>query len=299
MQSMHSIVPAPLVERGLLSQDARALTWTCPVCGEIPPGRWSHGWFYRRLCACQRQAEKDWRERAMQQDLAAARAAAQVALVYGWFGASWPQKGLHDQTFATFDETVQQEAYDLARAFAASPQGTLWLAGDYGVGKTHLLAAIANARRERGEAALFASAVTLFAAIQDRIGHKQDYHDLLKRAIATPLFILDDVDKPKPSDFREEVYYQVIDGRTRVGRPIALSCNCSPVALARWIGGAARSRLMQAAILIEMVGQDYRLLHQPQGELRMDCAAPVPLAAHPDTLADGANDDEPEENDDA
>jgi DNA replication protein DnaC len=249
--------------------------------------------------ACQRQAEENRRERAMQQNLAAARAAAQDAQIYGWFGAAWPQQGLRDLTFATFDETMQPEAYERARAFAASPRGTLWLVGGYGVGKTHLLAAIANVRRERGEVALFASAVTLFDAIQDRIGHKQDYHDLLKRAIATPLFLLDDVDKPKPSDFREEVYYQVIDGRTRVGRPIALTCNCSPVALVRWIGGAARSRLMQAAILIEMVGQDYRLLHQPQGERRLDHATPVPHAAHPDAPASGANDDEPEEDDDA
>lgn len=155
------------------------------------------------------------------------------------------------------------DAYEQAVTFAREPRGILVLYGDYGTGKTHLLVAIANARRERAEATLFASAVTLFDAIQDRIGRKQDYHDLLRRAIATPVFILDDVDKPKPSDFREEVYYQIIDGRTRVRRPIAVSCNCSPAALSRWIGGAARSRLMQDVLLVEMMGQDYRLVNGP------------------------------------
>lgn len=259
MHSFHSIIPAPLIERGLVSQDATALTWTCPTCGVIPPGRWGDGWFFRRLCPCQQRAEEDRQRAAFQHEMAAARIRSQAALVYGWLGASWPQQGLEDKTFATFDRMLHQEAYDRAFAFAAHPQGTLWLAGDYGLGKTHLLAAIANARSVRGEATLFASAVTLFDAIQERIGRKHAYHDLLTRAIATPVFILDDVDKPKPSDFREEVYYQIIEGRTRLTRPIAVSCNCSPAALARWIGGAARSRLMQDVLLVEMVGQDYRL----------------------------------------
>jgi len=259
MQPMQGVVPAPLVERGLLSPDAAAMTWACPVCGDIPPGRWGHGWFYRRLCPCQREAEETRRRAAEQQRLQQARAEQQRALVYGWLGASWPQHGLASQTFATFDPTLQQAASDHALTFARHPQGTLWLSGPYGLGKTHLLAAIANARREQGKATLFVSAVALFDAIQDRIWHDQDYHDLLKRAIATPLFILDDVDKPKPSEFRQEVYYRLIDGRTRVDKPLALSCNCSPAELDRFVGGAARSRLMQHALLVEMAGSDYRL----------------------------------------
>src|SRR5579883_616060 len=258
MQPIQHITPPFLVQRGLLSQDAGALTWSCPTCGLIQPGRWK-GWFYRRLCPCKRQALEQRRQQEEQRQAQQALAEHRRALVYGWLGSSWPQKGLEGKTFASFEQTEQWEAFEQVQAWACQPQGTLLLYGDYGTGKTHLLAAIANLRRERGESVLFASTVTLFDAIQDRIRQKQDYHGLLKRAIAAPVFLLDDVDKPKPSDFRQEIYYQIMDGRTRIGLPTALSCNCSPTDLDRFVGGAARSRLMQNVILVELTGPDYRL----------------------------------------
>ncbi|MBO0795472.1 MAG: ATP-binding protein, partial [Ktedonobacteraceae bacterium] len=105
----------------------------------------------------------------------------------------------------------------------------------------------------------FASAVTLFDAIQERIRNDQDYHLLLKQAVQTPLLLLDDIDKPKVSAFRQEIYYQLIDGRTRRGLPLAISSNCPPAELDDYIGGAARSRLMMGIIPIQMSGIDYRL----------------------------------------
>ncbi len=238
MQPMQHILLPLLVERGLLSQDAADLTWTCPTCGPIPPGQWTTtpGWFYRRLCPCQRQAEEQRRREAEQQQMQQALLEQRRAAVYGWLGACWPQKGLANKTFANFEPTPQAEAVAQVQAWAGQPQGTLLLYGGYGTGKTHLLAAIANHRRERGESVLFASAVTLFDAIADRIRQEQGYHDLLRRAMTAPVFLLDDVDKPKASDFRQEVYYQIIDGRTRVNLPTALSSNCSPAELDRFVG---------------------------------------------------------------
>jgi DNA replication protein DnaC len=262
MHPIQDIIPAPsLIERGILSQDAASLTWQCPTCGTVAPGRWGNsGWFVRRQCACQLQAEVERRRQADRHEQQQALLAYQRAMVFGWLGQSWPQRGLNTMTFETFEQSLQREAYNQARAFANEAHDTLLLYGSYGLGKTHLLAAIANQRGSKpGGATLFASAVTLFDAIQDRIWQKEDYHDLLKRAIATPLLVLDDVDKPKPSDFRQEVLYQIIDGRTREHKPLAVSCNCSPADLDRFVGGAARSRLMQGVILLKMVGQDYRL----------------------------------------
>src|SRR5207248_8788053 len=99
------------------------------------------------------------------------------------------------------------QAYDLAHAFAKQPKGTLALYGSFGTGKTHLLAAIANAQVERGHTCRFASVVSLFDALQERIQQGQDYHDLLRQAVQVPLLILDDVDKLNPSEFREETLY--------------------------------------------------------------------------------------------
>ncbi len=51
-----------------------------------------------------------------------------------------------DLTFESFDAAVRgtQEAFETALAYARHPDGWLILVGDYGCGKTHLAAAIAD-----------------------------------------------------------------------------------------------------------------------------------------------------------
>jgi len=139
----------------------------------------------------------------------------------------------------------------------------LALYGSYGTGKTHLLVAVANHLGTTGTPCLFASAVTFFDAIQDCIQQNQDYHQLLRRGIQTPLLLLDDIDKLKASEFREEVLYKLVNGRTTAGRSLAISSNCTPGELERWVGKAGRSRLMTGLIPVQMNGADYRLEVQP------------------------------------
>jgi DNA replication protein DnaC len=147
----------------------------------------------------------------------------------------------------------------MAQTFAARPWGVLALYGDFGTGKTHLLAAIANTITAAGQICRFASVVSLFDALQERIQQGQGYHELLRRAIQAPLLLLDDVDKLKPSEFREETLYKILNGRNTAGLPLALSSNSAPDALTRWIGAAGCSRLMQGLIPVPMNGPDFRL----------------------------------------
>ena len=118
--------------------------------------------------------------------------------------------------------------------------GVLALYGDFGTGKTHLLAAVTNAHIASGKACLFASVVSLFDAIGERLEQRQDYHDLLRRAIQTPLLVLDDIDKLKPSEFREETLYKLLNGRCTAGLPLAISSNSTPCRI-RALGGQSRA----------------------------------------------------------
>lgn len=246
------------IERGLLGTDPEQMGYQCPTCGFVPPISWGKGWYARRICACRRREREEQEAAQWRQQMAALRQQQLAAAVYGWLGKQWRQEGLSGKSFDSFDWQRQPAGYSQAASFADAPAGVLYLFGAYGVGKTHLLAAIANRRCALGQAVLFASVVTLFDAIGDRIRHEEDYHELLRRAIATPLLILDDLDKPKASDFRQEMLYQIVDGRSRVRLPLALSCNCPPEALDPLVGGATRSRLMQGMVAIEMTGLDYR-----------------------------------------
>jgi DNA replication protein DnaC len=229
--------------------------WTCSTCGTISPIEIRPGLYLRRSCACE-----DRRREA--QELHAIRLQLQEeqrAQTFAWIGQAWAEPRLDRLTFATFERARHRRAFDQAWAFAHAPQGTLALTGSYGTGKTHLLVAIANARREANQPCLYVSAIAFFEAIQERIQQEREYHPLLQRAAKTPLLLLDDLDKPKPSEFRESIYYFLLNQRSRAGLPTAITCNCEPQMLDRWIGSAARSRLMQGLIPVSMNGPDYRI----------------------------------------
>jgi DNA replication protein DnaC len=255
MKRVHDLLPAPAWMQPRLSRIAEEKTWTCPTCGVVPPIALADGWFARRLCGCERAAFDAQQLRQLQEEQRQVR----VLLTYTWLGRARSEPALAEKTFATYQSERQPEAYELAQAFALDPMGTLALYGSYGIGKTHLLAAIANGVAAAGGTCRFASVVSLFDALQERIQLGQDYHELLRKAIEAPLLVLDDLDKLKPSEFREETLYKILNGRSTAGLPMAFSANRAPNELVRWIGEAGRSRLMAGLIPVPMNGLDYRL----------------------------------------
>jgi DNA replication protein DnaC len=255
MKRLRNLYPAPAWALSRLSRQPYDKTWTCPQCGVVPPIVFADGWYARRPCACERAA----REAEQIRTLAAELAQARQALTYTWLGRAWAEPGLSAQTFETFQRERQPAAYAMAQAFAEQPQGVLVFYGSYGTGKTHLLAAIANAVASRGQRCRFASTTLLFGAIGERIGQGEDYLDLFRRATSAPLLLLDDLDKLKPSEFREETLYTILNGRTVAGLPLAITSNNPPDKLTPWIGGAGCSRLMAGLIPVPMNGPDYRM----------------------------------------
>lgn len=237
------------------SADPQEKTWVCSTCGTIHPYEVRPGLYVRRPCACEIRHREEREHAAFRRQ----RLEDQRAQTFRWIGQETTEHALEALTFAAFERERQPYGFDQAQAFAQTPRGTLAFTGSYGSGKTHLLVAIANARRAAYQPCLYVSAVALFEAIQERIQQEQEYQPLLQRAARTPLLLIDDLDKPKPSEFRESVYYSLFNQRNLAGLPLALTCNCHPRDLERWIGGAALSRLMQGLIPVGMHGPDYRL----------------------------------------
>lgn len=236
----------------LFSLDPDKKKWTCPRCGEILPLQLQVGPFagryVRRMCECEHHAVK----------VGSSSRKVSVMDPYTWLGREWADTGLNGKTFATFQRHRQPKAYAHAETFAARPVGVLLLFGSYGTGKTHLLAAICNALRTAGTSCLFTTAPKLFSALQVYMKSDDGSQRYIARAIHTPLLVLDDIDKAKPSEYREEVYFEIIDERTKAGRPLAISMNTTED-LPRHIGNAACSRLMTGLIAVHMTGEDYRL----------------------------------------
>lgn len=231
------------------------IVFTYQGCGMIEAGA-AFGRVYRRSCDC----EKTARERYKAWEQLEHWRIKQVKHTYAWLGERWSDEALATKTFANFKVERQPEAYEVVQDFAEMLVGTLILHGSFGTGKTHLLAALCNVLRTREhkpKASLFVTSPKLFNSIQERIGNKESYAKLIAQAISTPLLVIDDLDKAKWTEFREELYFEIIDERTKAGKPIAISTN-RLADLERFVGGACASRLSIGQIEVEMTGEDYR-----------------------------------------
>ncbi len=208
-----------------------------------------------RRCTCQEDKQRKAMFEKQRQEIFEA----QNRHTYTWLGGIWTDASLTQKTFANFDASRQPIAYQAAMMFASYLKGTLVLDGTFGTGKTHLLAAVCNEvlRNEKPTTSLFTTSANLFAAIQKRIGNNEDYHGLLHKAMTTPLLCFDDIDKTKWTEWREEIYFAIVDERTKRGLPIALSTNKLDE-LHKYVGGAVASRLKIGQIEVEMIGADYR-----------------------------------------
>jgi DNA replication protein DnaC len=129
----------------------------------------------------------------------------------------------HQMTFQSFsadslfrdEEANLKKAKQLAEEWAKRPAGWLCFMGDFGCGKTHLAASIANDLHERGKDVMFTTVPDLLdylrLAFDPRSSSRFDkrFHDIL----SIPILILDDLRLASATPWAKEKLFQVIDYR--------------------------------------------------------------------------------------
>jgi DNA replication protein DnaC len=140
------------------------------------------------------------------------------------------------QTFGTFslrkeeklpagDIETLDKAFQLSNTFAEDPEGWLVLMGDYGTGKTHLAAAIANYRASQGYP-------VMFVVVPDMLDHlratfnpsSQTSYDRRFEEIRTaPLLVLDDLGSQATRPWVQEKLYQLVNYRYNAGLPTVIT----------------------------------------------------------------------------
>jgi DNA replication protein DnaC len=211
-------------------------------------------YYGKRKCACQKAEE----ERVAKEKQHLEMLEFYGDRTYNWLGSRCSETTLRKKTFENFEAERQPEAYKAAQVFADEPYGALILHGTFGTGKTHLLAAICNeALVKHNRRSLFTTSTKLFAAMQQKINDHTDYYQIVEQAIKTPLLVIDDIDKAKWTEWREEQYFAIIDERVKHERPTAISTNRLEE-LDKFVGGAVCSRLQIGQIAVPMNGADYR-----------------------------------------
>lgn len=198
-------------------------------------------------CSCRREAQ--------------ARRAADDLLAISNLGA------FLDKRFENFNSTMPgvQRAFIRAKNFAERPAGWLVLMGNYGCGKTHLAASVANRLIENHYRVLFAVVPDLLDHLRSAFGptSEVEYDRRFEDVRDAQILILDDLGTEHTTGWAREKLYQIINHRYNHAMPTVVTSNCEP----RQIDPRIFSRLSDRALSEEITvidASDFRQLTPQQ-----------------------------------
>ncbi len=265
--------------------DSRRETAKCAGCGkefettiwirkdgtELAPDTLCHE------CRIEKQRQEDIAQ--YKQDLADARVEQREAWkkLYGVEGI------FRRKSFGDFERELQPKAYDSVKGYHDCSL-VLLSPGVYGVGKTHLVCALANYLVETREPAKFqegcyrivrcpcpvhvTTETKLLARIRRTYNRSDNVpaetEDMVYSSLARyQLLVIDDVGKVRPKDysFLQGVYFSIIDDRYVKEQQIIITTNLDFQELEEHIGGASADRLREMCGregFIKMAGKSYR-----------------------------------------
>lgn len=175
---------------------------------------------------------------------------------------------LKNMKFANFDarrlslpEEVRknlEQAFNIAKDFARSPQGWLIFEGLNGCGKTHLAAAIANQLRETGKEVLFIVVPDLLDHLRSSFAPESriSYDSLFEKIKKMPILVLDDFGEHAATPWAQEKLYQLMNYRYNA-RLATVMTTCLDL---EEIENRVSSRMVDPSIsmVFNIIAPDYR-----------------------------------------
>ncbi len=122
-----------------------------------------------------------------------------------------------------------QTAYEWAQKYADEPRGWLLIQGSYGVGKTHLAAAITHACMGRGTPVTFLNAPDLLDYLRAAFSpHAEEtYGERFEQLLDAPLLVLDDLGTQNATAWAGEKFFQLLNHRYIAQLPTVITTNLS------------------------------------------------------------------------
>jgi DNA replication protein DnaC len=155
----------------------------------------------------------------------------------------------------------QQESIEMAlnqaQAYAQSLKGWLLLYGNYGSGKTHLAAAIANQCVSLGVPTLFLTVPDLLDSLRFSFSAEEvTFEDRFEQIRQAPLLVMDDFGTQSATEWAREKLFQILNYRYINRLPLVVTTN---LALDE-IEGRMRSRLSDPDLVahVNILAPDYR-----------------------------------------
>ena len=262
---------------GGLVDDPRYEPEPCPYCGRILKYK-AYSLFGRlfgsRLEQCDCPGAVAERERLHQEQLKRQQEEElrqRMRKIERLFDQSRLGKRFRDRTFEAFEiREYNRKAFEIALDYAQNfgrykEKGEgLFITGGYGVGKTHLAAAITNYLIQNKMATVvFGNVTTLLGRLRSAYSDDSEYEEtqILKELYDVDLLVIDDLGKEKPTEWVEEKLYTVINERYENYRPIVVTSNLELEEIEQRLencGGAIVSRIIEMCRGIKIVGPDFR-----------------------------------------
>ena len=143
----------------------------------------------------------------------------------------------------------------------------IYLYGQPGTGKTHLLASLCSHLVDRGERLTnikWINTSSMLTAMRSSFGKKYEYgegtdQEKILVSLNRRYLFVDDLGTENTSDWAREILYGIINYRYEERLPIFISSNLSPKDLAERLGDKFASRVVEMCEPVRIVGEDWRL----------------------------------------
>ncbi len=166
-----------------------------------------------------------------------------------------------DQTFSSFVGRFAGAPLALAKRYADSLSGILYLHGQPGVGKTHLANAIGNAAIDTGKSVVFAVVPVFLREARASFSSESkvdSFSATLDKMSKCGVLILDDFGSERATDWSAETLFQIINDRYQKNRPTVITLNFAPDVDRYDMRLRSRFSDTQASLVVAVDAADYR-----------------------------------------
>lgn len=179
-------------------------------------------------------------------------------------GSRMQKLHLH-HTFENFKpEAGTRAAWKAMSTYDLSEKGFYIFGERSGIGKTHLMAALAQKLIRRGANALWVFCPDFLHQLRNRFDNRSVTYGgqeiSIEQAKRVDALFIDDIGAEKPSDWVREVLTMIIDHRLNSQIPTFFTSNCEPDVLEDLLGERIVSRIFGGCDIADMDGTDHRKL---------------------------------------
>lgn len=163
-----------------------------------------------------------------------------------------------------YETDVSEKLKEMAREQISKRREGLYFYGSTGVGKTHIVCALAKKLLETGFDVLFYNTGDFLERIREEFNksssYDEDYQGIFRETMNFPgILIFDDIGSEKVSDWVIERLYLIINKKYEDMIPMIFTSNCDLEILSARLGDRIASRIFGMTKLVKLDGADKRL----------------------------------------